>query len=64
MNNDNIRFMSVDEVAKILGIGKSLAYDYLSSKDCPFAVVRIKSRYAVPYNSFSEWYENLTDNKK
>ncbi len=64
MNNDNIRFMSVDEVAKILGIGKSLAYDYLSSEDCPFKVVRIKSRYAVPYNSFSKWYENLTDNKK
>ncbi len=61
MDNDNMRFMGVSEVAKILGIGKSLAYEYLKSEDCPFSVIRINSRYAVPYNGFKMWYESFAN---
>lgn len=61
MNTEGMRFMKVGEVAEILNISKSLAYEYMQG-DCPFKVLKIKSRYVVPYNSFSAWYESLGDN--
>lgn len=64
MDSDNMRFMGVSEVAKILGIGKSLEYEYLKSEGCPFSVIRINSRYAVPYNSFKVWYESFANSSQ
>ena len=62
MNTEGMKFMRVDEVAAILNISKSLAYEYMQGADCPFAVLKINSRYVVPYNSFCAWYESLGDN--
>ena len=55
MNTEGMRFMRVDEVAAILNISKSLAYEYMQGADCPFAVLKINSRYGAPYNSFCAW---------
>ncbi len=59
MKSESMRFMKVNEVAEIMGISKSLAYEFMQSEDCPFTVLRVKSRYVVPYNSFCEWYDSL-----
>ena len=52
MDAEGIKFLKVGEVAEILNISKSLAYEYMQGADCPFTVLRINSRYVVPYNSF------------
>lgn len=54
-------FLNVAEVAEIMGISKSLTYDFLHNQDCPFNVVRIRSRYAIPANSFFMWYDGLAN---
>lgn len=64
MNTEGMRFMKAGEVAEVMGISKSLAYEFLQGKDCPFTVLKINSRYVVPYNSFCTWYESLAGNGK
>lgn len=59
MRTENMSFMKVNEVAEVMGISKSLAYEFLQSKECPFTVLKINSRYVVPYNSFCTWYDSL-----
>lgn len=56
------RFLSVVEVANIMGISKSLAYNFIKSEDCNFAVVKVNSRILVPENAFYKWYDNLESN--
>ena len=62
MDAEGIKFLKVGEVAEILNISKSLAYEYMQGADCPFTVLRINSRYVVPYISFCAWYESLGGN--
>ena len=57
-------FMSVEELAEILGVSKSLAYMYVQNEDCPFDVVRINSRYTIPTISFWEWYNEFSKCKQ
>lgn len=61
VGNDR-RFLSVVEVANIMGISKSLAYNFIKSEDCNFAVVKVNSRILVPENAFYKWYDNLESN--
>ena len=55
------RFMSVKEVAEVMGISKSLAYDFIKSDECKFAVVMINKRILIPENAFYQWYDSLKD---
>ena len=55
----NRRFMTVSEVAEVMGISKALAYTYVKSEECEFDVVMIKSRIIIPANSFYQWYDNF-----
>lgn len=64
MKTEGMRFMRVGEVAEVMGISKSLAYEFLKGEKCPFTVLRINSRLLVPYNSFCEWYESLAGNSE
>ena len=64
MSTEGMRFMRVSEVAEVMGISKSMAYEYVQGEDCPFTVLKINSRYVIPYNSFCTWYESLDDNGK
>lgn len=52
-------FINVEQLATILGISKSMAYEYVRSEKCPFTVVKIRKRYVIPTNSFYKWYESL-----
>ena len=56
---NNRRFMNVTEVADVMGISKSLAYNYVKSAECQFTVVTINSRILIPENAFYQWYNNL-----
>ena len=57
------RFLSVAEVANIMGISKSLAYNFIKSEECKFAVVMINSRILIPENGFYQWYDNFGNMK-
>jgi len=57
-------FITVNELAEIMGIGKSLAYQYVNSNSCPFTVLKVKTRYTIPTNSFYKWYDSLNQEEK
>lgn len=50
--------LSVQEIAKVLGIADSSAYELMHSKDFPF--IKIGSRMVVPKEKFREWVEQNT----
>ena len=47
--------LSVQEIAIVLGISKTSAYELVRSKGFP--VLKIGSRLVVPKEKFSEWVE-------
>lgn len=47
--------LSVQEIAKVLGISKTSAYELVRSKGFP--VLKIGSRLVVPKEKFCEWVE-------
>lgn len=53
------QFLNVEDVASILGISKSMAYEYVKSTDCKFVCLQINSRLIIPVNSFKQWYDSL-----
>ncbi|MBD5508860.1 MAG: helix-turn-helix domain-containing protein [Lachnospiraceae bacterium] len=55
-------FINVKELADILGVSRSHAYELLNSDDCPFNAVKIgKKRIVIPTNSFYRWYDSLAN---
>ena len=50
--------LSVQEIAKVLGISKTSAYELVRSKGFP--VLKIGSRLVVPKEKFREWVEQNT----
>lgn len=57
----NKMFISVKEMAEILGISTSQAYVFI--KTAPFNVVCAgKTRMIIPTNSFFAWYDSLASN--
>lgn len=50
--------LSVQEIAKVLGISKTSAYDLVRSKGFP--VLKIGSRLVVLKEKFREWVEQNT----
>jgi len=59
----DIKFYTVQEIADIMGIGKSLAYKFVTSDKCPFTVLKLGKRYCIPKNSFYQWYDELANPK-
>lgn len=53
------QFLNVEDVASILGISKSKAYEFVKRPDCKFVCLRIDSRIIIPVNSFKQWYDNF-----
>ena len=62
-NELEIKFYSVAEVSKMLGISRSRAYEWVTSAHCPFLVLRIGRRIIIPANNFAKWYESFMDYK-
>ena len=60
-NEQEIKFYSVAEVSKMLGISRSRAYEWIISPQCPFLVLRIGRRIIIPANNFAKWYESFAD---
>ena len=60
-NEPEIKFYSVAEVSKMLGISRSRTYEWVISPQCPFLVLRIGRRIIIPANNFAKWYESLAD---
>lgn len=56
---DELQLMlSVREIAKVLGISKTSAYELVRTKGFP--VLKIGSRLVVPKEKFREWVEQNT----
>lgn len=60
-NEQEVKFYSVAEVSKMLGISRSRTYEWVISPKCPFLVLRIGRRIIIPANNFAKWYESFSD---
>lgn len=59
------QFISVKELADIMSISKSYAYEFVSCDDCPFKVIRLGvKRLVIPTNSFYRWYDSFVEQKE
>ncbi len=58
-NEQEIKFYSVAEVSKMLGISRSRVYEWIVSPQCPFLVLRIGRRIIIPANNFAKWSVRL-----
>lgn len=57
-------FYNVQDIQKILGIGRSRAYEYIRQVEKngePFKVIKIGSIYKVPIASFNKWIEEISN---
>lgn len=57
-------FLTVEEVAGILRIGKSSCYKLVKSPDCPFRVLFLERLIRIPANNFFNWYDSLAEQKE
>ena len=57
----NKEFITVDELAEIMCISTSYAYEYVRRAPCPFKCLKLGRRYLIPTNSFYKWYDNLEE---
>ena len=53
-NEQEMKFYSVAEVSKMLGISRSRTYEWVISPQCPFLVLRIGRRIIIPANDFAK----------
>ena len=63
-NDQEVGFYSVEEMAKFMGISKTMAYSYVKNNECPFKVVRMGSRWLIPRNAFFKWYKGLAEDNE
>ena len=54
-------FITVEELAKIMRLSRSMAYKYVESSMCPFYREQIGTRIIIPTNTFFEWYDKLSN---
>lgn len=57
-------FLTVEEVAGILRIGKSKCYQLVKSPDCPFRVLPLQRLIRIPANNFFKWYDGFAEQKE
>lgn len=53
-----MEFLTIEEVQKILRIGKNQAYDLCKSGDFP--VLKIRHAYRIPKDEFQKWLDKQT----
>ena len=57
-------FYNVKDIQKILGIGRSRAYEYLREvykSGTPFKVIKIGTIYKIPILSFNNWMNKISE---
>lgn len=60
--NEELRMkamLTVEEVQKVLRLGRNKAYDFLKSADCPVPTIRLGHQIRVPSRQFFEWLDGL-----
>jgi hypothetical protein len=55
----NDMFITVDELATIMRISRSMAYQYVKSRECLFNRQQIGKRILIPTKTFFQWYDSL-----
>ena len=56
----------VEDIPRLLGIGRSKAYSYLDEvyrKPEPFRVIKIGKLFRVPKQSFDNWLNGITEGR-
>ena len=56
-------FYNAKVIQKILGIGRSRAYEYLKEVEeqgKPFTVIKIGTTYKIPILSFNKWINEIS----
>lgn len=62
MNENEKRVYDVVDVQKILGLGRSSAYEFLGKvylEQSPFTVIRIGRLYKIPKEPFDIWVSGV-----
>mgnify|MGYP004668216025 CR=1 FL=1 len=57
-------FYNAKDIQKILGVGRSRAYDYLKEvydNGQPFKVIKIGTIYKIPVLSFNNWINRISE---
>lgn len=60
----NKAFYNAKDIQKILGIGRSRAYEYLKEVEKngePFKVIKIGTIYKIPILSFNKWINEISE---
>lgn len=55
VNTNNRMVYTVDEIAKMLGIGRTAAYALVNMEHPPFKVLRVVGSIRIPKTSFDAW---------
>ena len=55
-------FLNAKNVAEVLGIAQSSAYELMHAKDFP--TLKVRSRIVVPKEKFIEWVNSYADSSK
>jgi len=61
MNNEEKIVYSISDIQKLLGLGRTKAYNFLEEvykKQDPFRVIKIGKLYRIPKDSFDKWLNN------
>ena len=53
---DDKLFFAVSELSKLLGVSKTVTYEYLDSEDCPLSYILLGKRKIVSVAAFYKWY--------
>lgn len=57
-------FYNAKDIQKILGIGRSRAYEYLKEVEEtgePFKIIKIGTVYKIPILSFNKWINEISE---
>ncbi len=57
MNVQNNHVVTIDEVARAMGIGRGLAYRAAEHGELPFPCLRVGRRFVIPRRPFEEFLQ-------
>lgn len=55
--------LTVSEVQRILGLSKNKAYEFVTSDECPFRVIKLGRLYRIPAKDFYSWIQGTLTTK-
>lgn len=58
--DNQVKTYSVEDIQKMLGVGRSVAYSFINEayrNKAPFRVLKVGVQYRIPKSSFDRWLE-------